>query len=106
MYANNLNVYLGGSGKSNIGKGSPLRELHNAVFDIMASKKPGRVWHVGKGSQLYGFVGNWIPAGLVGWMMGVRHIERKVAVNEEAIKTQSSDSSDCDYVNVNQQEVA
>lgn len=101
LYANSFNVYqTGSSKKSNIGKGSPLRELHNAVFDIMASKRPGRVWRVGKGSQLYGFVGDWVPAGLVGWMMGVRNSETKKPVDEDVGKTQSSDSSDGDYVNV------
>ena len=29
---------------------------------------------VGMGSSTYGFVGRWIPRGLVGWMMGVRKV--------------------------------
>ena len=103
-YANNFNVYQDGSGKtSNIGKGSPLRELHNAVFDIIGSKRPGRIWRVGKGSQLYGFVGNWVPAGLVGWMMGTKNTgekKKQKAVDREVVKAQSSDSSDGDYINV------
>jgi hypothetical protein len=58
--------------------GSSLRELHNAVFDALTQKKPRRTWRVGRGSSTYDFVGNWVPAGLVGWMMGIR----RVSLNE------------------------
>ncbi|KAM3067532.1 hypothetical protein ACMFMG_000149 [Clarireedia jacksonii] len=53
------------------GKGSSLRELNNAVFDAMERKK-SEVVRVGMGSSIYGFIGTWVPRGLVGWMMGVR----------------------------------
>ncbi|PQE23069.1 Duf1776 domain containing protein [Rutstroemia sp. NJR-2017a WRK4] len=53
------------------GKGSSLRELNNAVFDAMDRKRSGVV-RVGMGSSIYGFIGTWVPRGLVGWMMGVR----------------------------------
>lgn len=56
-----------------LGKGSSLRELNNAVFDAMTRKKSGVV-RVGQGSKLYGFIGNWVPRGLVGWMLGVRQV--------------------------------
>ncbi|CAI6271983.1 unnamed protein product [Periconia digitata] len=56
------------------GSGSPLRQLHNAVFDALIQKRPQKVWHVGRGSLTYSIVGNWVPAGLVGWMMGVRRV--------------------------------
>jgi len=54
-------------------KGSSLRELHNAVFDALTVKKPAKEWHVGSGSLLYAVVGNWVPAGMVGWMIGLRN---------------------------------
>ncbi|PVI08176.1 DUF1776-domain-containing protein [Periconia macrospinosa] len=54
--------------------GSPLRTLHNAVFDALVQARPQKVWHVGRGSLTYDVVGNWVPAGLVGWMMGVRRV--------------------------------
>lgn len=54
-----------------LGKGSSLRELNDAVFDAMVRGKGGTV-RVGMGSKLYGFVGGWVPNGLVSWMMGVR----------------------------------
>jgi NAD(P)-dependent dehydrogenase (short-subunit alcohol dehydrogenase family) len=59
-----------------VGKGSSLRELNNAVFDAMVRGKGGVV-RVGMGSRVYGFVGRWVPSGLVGWMMGVRGVGDK-----------------------------
>ena len=65
----------GGNGdRLGIGKGSSLRELNNAVFDAMVRGKGG-VIRVGMGSRVYGFVGRWVPRGLVGWMMGVRQVQ-------------------------------
>lgn len=60
--------------KSSLGKGTPLRELNNAVFDAVVRGRGGVV-RVGMGSGLYGFVGRWVPSGLVAWMMGVRSVE-------------------------------
>ena len=57
--------------------GSSLRELHHAVFDALTGKKPQRIWRVGRGSSTYDFVGNWVPAGLVGWMLGIRRVSLK-----------------------------
>ncbi|KAE9368516.1 DUF1776-domain-containing protein [Stipitochalara longipes BDJ] len=59
-----------------VGRGSSLRELNNAVFDAMVRGKGGVV-RVGMGSRVYGFVGRWVPSGLVGWMMGVRAVGDK-----------------------------
>ncbi|KAG4442454.1 hypothetical protein IFR05_002056 [Cadophora sp. M221] len=63
--------------KSALGKGTPLRELNNAVFDAIVRGRGGVV-RVGMGSGLYGFVGRWVPSGLVAWMMGVRGVEGAV----------------------------
>ncbi|KAF2118484.1 hypothetical protein BDV96DRAFT_569967 [Lophiotrema nucula] len=54
--------------------GSSLRELHNAVFDALTQKNPRRTWRVGRGSTTYDVVGNWVPASLVGWMLGIRRV--------------------------------
>lgn len=59
-----------------VGKGSSLRELNNAVFDALVRGKGGVV-RVGMGSSVYGFVGRWVPRGLVGWMMGVRKVSHE-----------------------------
>ena len=52
-------------------RGSPLRELHNDVFDVIvrSKAKQGTVF-VGRGSRIYHIVGNWVPIGIVGWIMG------------------------------------
>lgn len=63
----------GAGGVGAVGRGSSLRELNNAVFDAMTSGRAGTV-RVGMGSRTYGFVGRWVPRGLVGWMMGVRRV--------------------------------
>ena len=59
-----------------VSKGSSLRELNNAVFDAMV-RGNGGVVRVGMGSHVYGFVGRWVPCGLVRWMMGVRRVGDK-----------------------------
>ncbi|KAI9843395.1 MAG: hypothetical protein M1837_006421 [Sclerophora amabilis] len=57
-------------------KGSSFRELHNSVFDALTDDgRPPRVWHVGSGSLVYDIVGAWVPAGIVGWMLGIRQVE-------------------------------
>ncbi|KAL2063466.1 hypothetical protein VTL71DRAFT_5271 [Oculimacula yallundae] len=67
--------------KSGLGRGTPLRELNNAVFDAIVRGRGGVV-RVGMGSGLYGFVGRWVPSGLVSWMMGVRRVEEGVVAGE------------------------
>ena len=57
-------------------KGSNLRELHNAVFDVMEGRGGGTVC-VGRGARTYALVGAWVPRGLVNWMMGLRKVERQ-----------------------------
>ncbi|GES59706.1 DUF1776-domain-containing protein [Aspergillus terreus] len=62
-------------------RGSPARTLHFAVMDALepASKDLfGRkrakspVVYVGRGARTYSVIGQWVPAGLVGWMLGMR----------------------------------
>lgn len=64
-------------------RGSPVRDLHHAVFDCLAPadksifgkrKRKRPVVYVGRGSRTYGIVGDWIPTSLVGWMLGLGHI--------------------------------
>ncbi|KAI9698193.1 MAG: hypothetical protein M1836_004195 [Candelina mexicana] len=77
-------------------KGSPLRELHNSVFDALTIARPGRVWHVGKGSLAYDLVGRWVPTGLVGWMLGVRRVSPSAMGSSPAtsVRTQSPNGSE------------
>ncbi|KAF2151365.1 DUF1776-domain-containing protein [Myriangium duriaei CBS 260.36] len=52
-------------------KGTPLRQLHDSVFDALQAKRPWRTRHIGRGSLTYDLIGSWLPANLVGWMMGL-----------------------------------
>ncbi|PGH07235.1 hypothetical protein AJ79_06339 [Helicocarpus griseus UAMH5409] len=61
--------------------GSSSRELHFAIFDALVPapkswlggrKRKQQTVYVGKGSRAYSIVGNIIPSGLVGWMLGLR----------------------------------
>lgn len=63
-------------------RGTSLRELHNTVFDIIHTEggaQPPALVRVGLGADLYGFVGRWVPRGLVAWMMGVRRVDELAA---------------------------
>lgn len=81
-YGRNYNAQAAsavGSGAAVRGlRGTSLRELHHAVFDIISADGPGTppaVVRVGLGADIYGFVGRWVPRGLVAWMMGVRKVD-------------------------------
>ncbi|KAK5124143.1 hypothetical protein LTR85_001846 [Meristemomyces frigidus] len=51
-------------------KATPLRKLHDSVFDALVAKRPSRTWHVGRGSLAYDIIGSWMPPTVIGWMMG------------------------------------
>lgn len=55
-------------------RGSSLRDLNNAVFDVIDGSITSNVVRVGLGADLYGFVGKWVPRTLVEWMMGMRRV--------------------------------
>ena len=58
-------------------KGSSLRELNNTVFDCIARRRgKGGTVFVGRGAWTYDLVGRWVPDGVVGWMMGLKHSQR------------------------------
>lgn len=61
--------------------GSSARELHFAVFDALAA--PPKSWlgrchrkkqtvYVGRGARTYAVIGNILPSGFIGWMLGLR----------------------------------
>lgn len=60
-------------------RGSSLRELHNAVFDVIDGSVTSGTVRVGLGASVYGFVGRWVPRGLVAWMMGIRRVDELAA---------------------------
>ena len=62
-------------------RGSPAKSLHYAVLDAL--EPPTRnmfgrrraktaVQYVGRGARTYSVIGEWVPGGLVGWMLGLR----------------------------------
>ncbi|KAL9946861.1 hypothetical protein ACHAP6_004238 [Verticillium nonalfalfae] len=56
-------------------KGSSLRHLHNAVFDVVDGSITSGTVRVGLGAGVYGFVGRWVPRGIVAFMMGIRRVD-------------------------------
>ncbi|OAA62689.1 DUF1776 domain containing protein [Niveomyces insectorum RCEF 264] len=65
-----------GSGRAIRGlRGTAMRDLHHAVFDVLDGSNTHAVVRIGLGADLYGFVGGFVPRGLVAWMMGVRKVE-------------------------------
>jgi NAD(P)-dependent dehydrogenase (short-subunit alcohol dehydrogenase family) len=63
-----------GAGRIRGMRGSSLKELHNAVFDVIDGSLTNGMVQVGLGAGVYGFVGRWVPKGLVSWMMGIRRV--------------------------------
>lgn len=71
-------------------KGSSAREFHNAVFDALAPPQTFRAFNrfdwqipkrnsihfVGSGARIYDICGTWLPAGLVGLLMGYTPLRR------------------------------
>ncbi|KAF2766877.1 DUF1776-domain-containing protein [Teratosphaeria nubilosa] len=66
-------------------KGTPLRKLHDSVFDALVAKKPSGTWYVGRGSVAYSIIGSWLPSSFIGWIMGAG---RKPGVVEEVSESE------------------
>ena len=60
-------------------RGSALKDLYSAVFDVIDGSDTSAVVRVGLGASMYGFVGRWVPRGLVAWMMGIRKVDNLAA---------------------------
>ncbi|KAL9099587.1 MAG: hypothetical protein Q9163_004931 [Psora crenata] len=79
-------------------KGSPLRELHNRVFDaIVRGKGRGGTVFVGRGSRTYYLVGKWVPPSIVGWMLGMNRGKTPVL---RRIKSEVSSEGSAGWENV------
>jgi NAD(P)-dependent dehydrogenase (short-subunit alcohol dehydrogenase family) len=66
-------LFSGGENGS-IAKATSPRELHHTVFDALTQSRPNKVYRVGRGSLAYDIVGQWIPGGVVGWVLGLRKV--------------------------------
>ncbi|CAK4032003.1 Hypothetical predicted protein [Lecanosticta acicola] len=62
-------------------KPTPVRRLHDTVFDTLVTKRPRRTYYVGRGSFTYDVIGSILPPDFVAWMMGVG---RKPAMAKQA----------------------
>lgn len=94
-------------------RGSSLKDLHNAVFDVIDGSNTSGVVRVGLGADLYGFVGRWMPRTFVQWMMGMRKVDELSSWQgshhpSPKLGSESGDGdgssrfgSDSQYINVN-----
>lgn len=51
-------------------KPTPVRKLHDCVFDTLLARSPPSTLHVGRGSATYDLIGSWAPPAFIAWMMG------------------------------------
>ncbi|PYH76528.1 DUF1776-domain-containing protein [Aspergillus uvarum CBS 121591] len=81
QYLNSIEARPAASAGPSLIRGSSARTLHYAVHDALeapaknvfgrrGSKKA--VVYVGRGARTYNIIGEWVPPGLVGWMLGLR----------------------------------
>ncbi|KFH46420.1 hypothetical protein ACRE_026880 [Hapsidospora chrysogenum ATCC 11550] len=75
-------------------KGSSLRHLHNAVFDVIDGSNTAGTVRVGLGAGVYGFVGRWMPRSLVSWMMGVRKVDQLSTWHSSSCEGSSREDSE------------
>lgn len=71
-------------------KSTPLRQLHDSVFDVLVAKRPSRMVYVGRGSFAYDVIGRWVPRGVVGWMMGLGVKRKEVEVEGRRLDLEGS----------------
>lgn len=71
---------------------TPLRELHDAVFDQLVATKPRRTFHIGRGSITYDIVGRIMPPSFIAWMMAPSSSSQKPAVTREPSEERLSGS--------------
>ncbi|KAK3394601.1 hypothetical protein B0H63DRAFT_461392 [Podospora didyma] len=75
-------------------RGSSLRDLHNAVFDVIDGSNTSGTVRIGLGSSIYGFVGRWVPRGLVAYMMGIRKVDELATWQYNSPRSPRSITSD------------
>lgn len=73
-------------------KATPLRKLHDSVFDALSARNPGRTWRVGRGSLAYDMIGAIAPQSVVVWMLGSgkRRAEKRDVAEEGLASSQGS----------------
>jgi hypothetical protein len=76
-------------------KPTPIRQLHNAVFDALVAPRPSRVYHIGRGSLTYDVIGKWVPPAWIAWMMGAKssaaqETRRNILDDDDVLRTSHS----------------
>lgn len=71
-----------------------MRNLHNAVFDVIDGSITDSTVRVGLGASVYGFVGRWVPRSLVAWMIGIRKVDQLSTWNTSSYEGSSRDESE------------
>ena len=71
---------------------TPLRKLHDSVFDTLTAARPSSTWRVGRGSLTYDIIGTIAPQSAIRWMLGLgrRRTEAKGVEEVELASSQSS----------------
>lgn len=86
-------------------KGSSLKYLHNAVFDVIDGSITSNTIRIGLGASVYGFVGRWAPRSLVTWMMGIRKVDelstwQSTSSEDSLVESDDGETSPQDFVAV------
>lgn len=63
-----------GAENGSIAKATSPRELNHTVFDALTHPRPKKIYRVGRGSLAYDIIGQWVPGGIVGWVLGLRKV--------------------------------
>ncbi len=82
---------IAGAGRGKALRGSSLRHLHCAVFDVIDGSVTSGTVRVGLGASVYGLVGRWLPRGAGAGMMGVRRVDELAAWTARASSEDGSD---------------
>jgi len=75
MLLQQKNAGSGSGDGSSVVRGSPMREVHNAVFDALTQRRPREVWRVGRGSLVYEVFGRFMPRRVIAWGLGLRRVD-------------------------------
>jgi NAD(P)-dependent dehydrogenase (short-subunit alcohol dehydrogenase family) len=87
-------------------RGSHVRHLNDAVFDVLDGSNGSSTVRIGLGSSVYGLFGRYVPHGIVSWMMGIRkvgHLEpwqATVPLREPSPSRDSDSTGSHDFISV------
>lgn len=81
---------------------TPLRQLHDTVFDELVSKRPHTSLYIGRGSRTYSLIGSLAPPWFISWMMGAS--QRPSFIRETSDEPLSRSSGSLTWEKVDQEE--